>query len=291
MSGLASRDHRAGLSAYLDHARLQDGAGADPLRPRRHHHGDGRRRSAAFSAGPRPGARRGRAAHALPQADRSSTEWIEGMRTNSLDWHDLRRPDRRPVDLRARQPGAVAGAVQHPGRRRRLAPARGPDRAQPRVPASTRATAPSIDRGGLQLGRRRCRAVPSSHADARELFETYPQLEQRRASSASACTAARTPTDETRFRALMSLDGAPARATGTSILFIRLLGTESAIRRFGMVRPGWHGLEDALRRAVHHQPGLGQLRPRRSWPCSTCAVIATDSGSIQEEANILRCRA
>ena len=141
----------------------------------------------------RAGARRGRAADALAASRRSSSEWIEALRIRHAR---LGRPTPPRPPPRAtyepRQPGTLAGAVQHPGRRRRLPPARRPGRAQPRVP-HRRGLRPAVHRRGQQLGRRRRRAVTSSHADAHELFDDLPAAERRRASSASACTGARTP--------------------------------------------------------------------------------------------------
>jgi UDP-N-acetylglucosamine 2-epimerase (non-hydrolysing) len=90
--------------------------------------------------------------------------------------------------------------------------------------------------------------------------------------------------DEGRFKALMGAIGLLLEK-GHSILFIRLPGTDHAITRFGL--DGW--LEDCQRRFgdrfitspvwERYSDVLQAMRE--------CALVATDSGSIQEEVNVL----
>jgi UDP-N-acetylglucosamine 2-epimerase (non-hydrolysing) len=90
--------------------------------------------------------------------------------------------------------------------------------------------------------------------------------------------------DRSRFTALMGAIGILLEK-GHSILFIRLPGTDQAIRRFGL--GGW--LDDC-------QSRFGQrFITTPVWDrysdvleaMRNCAVVATDSGSIQEEVNVL----
>ena len=121
------------------------------------------------------------------------------------------------------------------------------------------------------------------HADAQELFETYPALEN--GEFIRFCVHRRENTaDESRFRALMS-SMERLLEDGHRILFIRLLGTEAAIKRFGM--ESWlQGLVDRFGERFVTSP-VWESYAQVVLAMRHCAVIATDSGSIQEEANIL----
>ena len=122
-----------------------------------------------------------------------------------------------------------------------------------------------------------------THADANELFETYPALENGQ--FIRFCVHRReNTTDQARFTALMS-SMEHLLEDGHRILFIRLLGTEAAIKRFGMET--WlQGLIDRYGDAFVTSP-VWESYAQVVLAMRHCAVIATDSGSIQEEANIL----
>ncbi|MGO3146200.1 MAG: UDP-N-acetyl glucosamine 2-epimerase [Leucobacter sp.] len=72
---------------------------------------------------------------------------------------------------------------------------------------------------------------------------------------------------------------------GHSILFIRLNGTESAIDRFGM-RDWLHALEAKHGARLISTPVWDNYSHVLA-AMQRCALIATDSGSIQEEVNVL----
>ena len=115
--------------------------------------------------------------------------WLDGMAPTSTGRRSASRSTARAST--SGQPGAVAGAVQHPDRRRRLRPARRAGRAQPRVP-HRRGLRAGRDRRRRQLGGRRAGAGPRPPATRTSCSRSSRRWATAR-SSASACTAARTP--------------------------------------------------------------------------------------------------
>lgn len=120
-------------------------------------------------------------------------------------------------------------------------------------------------------------------AERATIFGTYPQL--RGGGFIRICIHRRENTeDEDRFRVLFEAMEQLVRR-GRSMLFIRLFGTEAAIDRFG--------LRERLDKLDEEFPDTFITSP--VWPhyrdviaaMRECALVATDSGSMQEEMNIL----
>ena len=128
-------------------------------------------------------------------------------------------------------------------------------------------------------------ATVAARADAARatVFEEYPQL--RSGEFIRICIHRReNTTDETRFRVLFDTLEKLVRG-GRSVLLISLFGTETAIDHFGL-RPRVEALQ-----AEYPDTFIYSL----VWPhyrdviaaMLECALVATDSGSMQEEMNIL----
>ncbi len=128
-------------------------------------------------------------------------------------------------------------------------------------------------------------ATRAAQADARRatIFQTYPQL--RSGEFVRICIHRRENTEDPhRFRILLDAVEQLVRR-GRSVLFIRLFGTEAAIDRFG--------LRDRLEALERDHPDTFITSP--VWPhyrdviaaMQQCALVATDSGSMQEEMNVL----
>lgn len=128
-------------------------------------------------------------------------------------------------------------------------------------------------------------ATRAAQADAAAatIFETYPQL--RGGEFIRVCIHRRENTeDEARFRVLFDALEELVRR-GRSVLFIRLFGTDTAIDRFG--------LRERLDALAVDYPAT--FISSEVWPhyrdviaaMLECALVATDSGSMQEEMNIL----
>ena len=128
-------------------------------------------------------------------------------------------------------------------------------------------------------------ATRAAQADAERatVFTDYPQL--RSGEFVRICIHRRENTeDPQRFGVLFDAIEDLVRR-GRSVLFIRLFGTEAAIDRYGL-----RGRLEALERA---HPDTFISSP--VWPhyrdviaaMQQCALVATDSGSMQEEMNIL----
>jgi len=277
MSQLAS-GITAEVSAYLDHV------ASSGLAPILYVHGDTTTAMAgavgAFSAG-----------HGLVHVEaglrtlspRPSvlTAWIEGLRDGTLDWetYATQTSDRGTYERGSREPSpeqfntrvADAGSHLHAApvelNREYLLD-------EGYAPQSIDVVSNSVVDAVEQF---------LDHADAQQLFETYPGL--RSGEFIRFCVHRReNTTDETRFRALMTAME-HLLEDGHRILFIRLLGTESAIKRFGMV--SWlTGIEERYGDRFITSP-VWDSYAHVVLAMQNCAVIATDSGSIQEEANIL----
>ncbi len=119
--------------------------------------------------------------------------------------------------------------------------------------------------------------------DAVTVFEQHPQLRGGR--FVRICIHRRENTeDEQRFRVLFDALELLVRR-GRQVLFIRLFGTDAAIARWG--------LADRLAAMEREFPETFISSP--VWPhyrdvvaaMRECAAVATDSGSMQEEMNIL----
>ena len=128
-------------------------------------------------------------------------------------------------------------------------------------------------------------ATLGAQADAgrARIFEEYPQLRGGR--FIRICIHRRENThDERRFRVLFDAMEQLVRS-GRSVLFIRLFGTDAAIERFGL-RGRLEQLEKEFPETfissevwAHYRDVIAAMRE--------CALVATDSGSMQEEMNIL----
>jgi UDP-N-acetylglucosamine 2-epimerase (non-hydrolysing) len=277
MSGLAS-GITAQVSAYLDHV------ASSGLAPILYVHGDTTTAMAgavgAFSAG-----------HGLVHVEAGLrtlsprpqvlTEWIEALRSNTIEWETYaaqtaaratyergsREPSPEQFNTRVADAGSHLHAAPVELNREYLLD-------EGYAPQSIDVVSNSVVDAVEQF---------LDHADARELFDTYPLLEN--GEFIRFCVHRReNTTDETRFRALMS-SMEHLLEDGHRILFIRLLGTESAIKRFGMV--SWlTGLEERYGDRFITSP-VWDSYAHVVLAMQHCAVIATDSGSIQEEANIL----
>lgn len=128
-------------------------------------------------------------------------------------------------------------------------------------------------------------ATRSAQADAEQatIFETYPQLLD--GDFVRICIHRRENTEDPhRFRVLFEAVEQLVRS-GRSVLFIRLFGTDAAIDRFG--------LRSRLEALEGQHPDTFISSP--VWPhyrdviaaMQRCALVATDSGSMQEEMNVL----
>ena len=128
-------------------------------------------------------------------------------------------------------------------------------------------------------------ATRQAQADAQRatVFDDYPQLRGGR--FIRICIHRRENTeDEQRFTVLFEAIEQLVNA-GRSVLFIRLFGTDAAIDRFGL-RDRLTALEKAFPES---------FISTEVWPnyrdviaaMQECALVATDSGSMQEEMNIL----
>ena len=253
MSGLAA-GITAQVSAYLDHV------ASSGLAPILYVHGDTTTAMAGavgtFSAG-----------HGLVHVEAGLrtlspkrevlTEWIEGMRTDSIDWETYadqtaarasyergsREPSPEQFNTRVADAGSHLHAAPTELNREYLID-------EGYAPQSIDVVSNSVVDAVEQF---------LDHADARELFETYPQLEN--GEFIRFCVHRReNTTDETRFRALMSsmehlLERPPHPVHPAARHRVR----DQTVRHGRVAR----GARGALRRAVHHQPGVGQLRPRR----------------------------
>ena len=118
------------------------------------------------------------------------------------------------------------------------------------------------------------------------IFELYPQLLD--GTFIRICIHRRENTeDETRFRVLFdAMEGLVRR--GFSVLFIRLFGTDAAIDQFGL-RARLDSLVEEFPRSFISSEVWENYRDVIA-ATERCAVLATDSGSMQEEANILGVR-
>ncbi len=126
-------------------------------------------------------------------------------------------------------------------------------------------------------------ATATSDADKATVFETYPQLLSGK--FIRFCIHRRENTaDAMRFTVLFDAIERLIR-TGHSVLLIRLFGTDDAIRT--------HGLEPRLKSLEEEFPVSFISSP--VWPhyrdvmaaMAKCRLVATDSGSMQEEMNAL----
>jgi UDP-N-acetylglucosamine 2-epimerase (non-hydrolysing) len=128
-------------------------------------------------------------------------------------------------------------------------------------------------------------ATRAAQADAEQatVLETYPQLLS--GDFVRICIHRRENTeDRHRFTVLFEAIERLVRS-GRSVLFIRLFGTEAAIDRFG--------LRERLATLERGHPETFISSP--VWPhyrdviaaMQHCALVATDSGSMQEEMNVL----
>ncbi|MFZ2504272.1 MAG: UDP-N-acetylglucosamine 2-epimerase [Nocardioides sp.] len=128
-------------------------------------------------------------------------------------------------------------------------------------------------------------ATVAARADAAAatIFETYPQL--RGGGFIRVCIHRRENTDdEIRFRVLFDALEALVRG-GRPVLFIRLFGTDAAIDRFGL-----RERLDALSAEFPETFISSEVWPHYRDVIAAmleCALVATDSGSMQEEMNIL----
>lgn len=124
-----------------------------------------------------------------------------------------------------------------------------------------------------------------SAADA-TIFETFPQIRGGR--FIRICIHRRENTeDRVRFLALFDAMEKLVRA-GHQVLFIRLFGTEAAIDAFGL-----RGRLEDLAAAYPLSFISSEVWPNYRDVIAAmreCAVVATDSGSMQEEMNILGIR-
>jgi UDP-N-acetylglucosamine 2-epimerase (non-hydrolysing) len=208
-------------------------------------------------------------------------EWIARLRANDLDWN---RYQEQIMDC-----GSYERGSREPS----------PEQLNTRVADSAAQlhAAPVELNKSFLLGEgfspRSIAVVGNSVADAMEqspyeeshesVLSSYPSLSS--GEFIRFCVHRKENTsDESRFRALMGAIG-HLLEKGHSILFIRLPGTDQAIARFGL--GAW--LEDCKRRFGDRfitspvwERYSDVLEAMRS-----CAVVATDSGSIQEEANLL----
>ncbi len=126
-------------------------------------------------------------------------------------------------------------------------------------------------------------AAALAEADRATIFETYPQL--RDGGFIRICIHRRENTeDERRFGVYFDAIEDLLRS-GRRVLLIRLFGTESAIDRFGL-----RGRLSELERTypddfvtspvwAHYRDVIAAMRE--------CSLVATDSGSMQEEMNLL----
>lgn len=120
-------------------------------------------------------------------------------------------------------------------------------------------------------------------ADAVTIFETYPQLRGGR--FVRICIHRRENTeDATRFGVLFDAMESLVRA-GREVLFIRLFGTDAALERFGLTAR-LAALEAEFPETFISSPVWKNYRDVVAG-MRECAVVATDSGSMQEEMNIL----
>lgn len=122
-----------------------------------------------------------------------------------------------------------------------------------------------------------------TNATVESLLDRVPQLATGRV--IRYCVHRReNTTSRTRFLALME-GMEQLLEQGHSILFIRLNGTEAAIDAFGM-RDWLHGLERRFGDSFITS-GVWDSYAHVLAAMKMCAVVATDSGSIQEEVNVL----
>jgi UDP-N-acetylglucosamine 2-epimerase (non-hydrolysing) len=122
-----------------------------------------------------------------------------------------------------------------------------------------------------------------AEAERATIFDTYPQL--RGGGFVRVCIHRRENTDDPRrFRVLFEAIEDLVRR-GTPVLFIRLFGTEAAIDRYGL-RRRLEALEAAHPDTFISSPVWPYYRDVIA-AMQQCALVATDSGSMQEEMNIL----
>lgn len=120
-------------------------------------------------------------------------------------------------------------------------------------------------------------------AEAVTVFDTYPQL--RGGGFVRICIHRRENTeDEARFRVLFDAMERLVRG-GRSVLFIRLFGTDAALERFGLTER-LAALQTEFPETFISSPVWKNYRDVVA-AMRECAVVATDSGSMQEEMNIL----
>jgi UDP-N-acetylglucosamine 2-epimerase (non-hydrolysing) len=126
-------------------------------------------------------------------------------------------------------------------------------------------------------------AAARRDAERATVFREHPQIEDGR--FIRICIHRRENTeDETRFRVLFDALEQLVRA-GKQVLFIRLFATDAAIERYGL-----KGRHEALIAEFPETFISSEVWPNyRDVIAATerCAVLATDSGSMQEEANEL----
>jgi UDP-N-acetylglucosamine 2-epimerase (non-hydrolysing) len=128
-------------------------------------------------------------------------------------------------------------------------------------------------------------AMQAAQADAAAatVFETYPQLRGGR--FIRVCIHRRENTEDAdRFLVLFDAIEALVRG-GRQVLFIRLFGTDAAIDRFGL-----RSRLEALEREFPTSFISSQVWPNYRDVVAAmleCALVATDSGSMQEEMNYL----
>lgn len=128
-------------------------------------------------------------------------------------------------------------------------------------------------------------ATVAARADASQatIFETYPQLKGGR--FIRICIHRReNTTDEARFRVLFDALEQLVRS-GHSVLLISLFGTETAIDRFGL-RDRVHALQLEFPETFIYSLVWPHYRDVIAAMLE-CSLVATDSGSMQEEMNIL----
>jgi UDP-N-acetylglucosamine 2-epimerase (non-hydrolysing) len=127
------------------------------------------------------------------------------------------------------------------------------------------------------------RPEEATQADIANVLETYPQLASRE--FIRICVHRKENTDDLhRFAALME-GMEQLLETGHSILFIRLNGTESAIDRFGY-RDWLEGLVERHGDRFVTSP-VWDSYANVLAAMRLCSAVATDSGSIQEEVNVM----
>lgn len=209
------------------------------------------------------------------------TEWVAALRADELDWVTYQK--------QSMDPGSYERGSREPS----------PEQFNTRVAdAAAQLHAVPVDLNRTFLldegfSPRSISVVGNSVADALDqspykesldsVLQTYPQLAS--GEFIRFCVHRKENTsDESRFRALMGALELLLEK-GRPVLFIRLPGTDQAISRFGLET--W--LQDCQKRYGERfiSTPVWDRYSDVLQAMRNCAVVATDSGSIQEEVNIL----